>query len=92
MTVEATLDVYEEYRSKRLFQPHRRGDGIAPLYIKDLDDGTMERIEMLGKLNDRRKKHLGTRSRAGLYRLAAEYKRMGMHMMAADVLREAREL
>lgn len=85
-------DLYEEYKSRRLFHAHAAGDGVAPLYIKDLDDGTMERIEMLGLLNDRRKKHQGRRSRAGLYRLAADYKRKGMFMMAADVLREAREL
>jgi hypothetical protein len=61
--------------------------GNAPLPKK-----TMDKIEMLGKLNDRRNKYLGKRSKAGLLRLACEYERMKMPMMAAWIRAEAREL
>lgn len=76
-------------------QPRRgnkRGDGVAPLKHKDLPKKIKDNIEMLGKLNDRYTKHLGRRSRHGLFILAAAYRKKGMPMMAAQVRAEAQDI
>ncbi|HEY6019631.1 MAG TPA: hypothetical protein VIY48_06950 [Candidatus Paceibacterota bacterium] len=50
------------------------------------------RIEMLGVLNDKRTKYVGCKSPMGLYKVAAEYRRLGMLNTAAAVWAEAKGL
>lgn len=50
------------------------------------------RISMLGEMDDRRKRYISRKSRMGLFRLAAEYGRLGMVNTAAIVKAEAKGL
>lgn len=66
-----------------------KGDGVHFPYGMP-NKGEMKRIEMLGLMDDRRKRYLLQGSRAGLFRLAEEYYRKGMFATAEQVRAEAR--
>lgn len=68
------------------------GQGVAPIVEKPLPQSILQRIERLGKMNDRRIRHINMRSRRGLFRLAADYRRLGMPIMAAEIYEEARAI
>ena len=76
-------------RTRREYR--KKGEGVVFPYGEPTP-AELARIEELGKLNDDWKRYVGMRSRRGLYRLAARYRRKGMYMMAALVQSEARLL
>lgn len=65
-----------------------KGQGVSSPYGKPTK-AELARIEELGKLNDDWNRYRGERSRRGLFRVAARYRRRGMFMMAALVQSEA---
>jgi hypothetical protein len=79
----ADVKTPREYRTK--------GQGVSFPYGMPTK-AELKRIEELGELNDLWKKYAGRRSRAGLFRLAARYRRKGMYMTAALIQSEARTL
>ena len=68
-----------------------RGEGVA-FHGGKLSRREMRVIEELGQLNDLRRRYLGMRSRAGLWRVAKQYERRGMLRMAEEVRAEARHI
>ena len=69
----------------------RKGEGVSFPFGKPTA-AEMKRIEELVELNELWKKYSGRRSKAGLFRVAARYRKKGMFMTAALVQSEARLL
>lgn len=78
-----------DYKTKRTYVT--AGQGVPALYGEPSAKEKV-RIEMLGTLNDRRMKYKGCGSRMGLYKVAAQYSRLGMVNTAAAVRAEAKGL
>lgn len=73
-----------------IFIPASSGDGVQFGYEK-LKPGVARRIEMLGKMNDRRVAMKGLGDWKGLLQLAEEYEAKKMPKMAAEIRKEAYE-
>ena len=68
----------------------KAGDGVY-FMPGEIQPSVMKRIEMIGKLNDRREEYLAAGDGESLLRLAEEYAKKKMPMMANIVRKEAVE-
>lgn len=68
-----------------------KGEGVGGLEAKIPKD-VAKRIEVLGRMNDRRNQYRNNRMKDELMKLAMEYRRKGMMTMALEVRKEAEEL
>ena len=73
-----------------IYVPNNVGDGVQFSY-EGLKPAVARRIEVLGKMNDRRVAMRGCGDVDGLLVLAAEYEAMKMPKMAAEIRKEAYE-
>lgn len=76
---------------KKTYIPARKGGGVHFPFGQP-NKAEMKRIEMLGKMNDRRNYHLAHRKPRGLLLLAREYEKIKCPTLANQVRLEARQL